>query len=317
MRAWPVLVCFSLSAGLRLRVAAGDGQQAALEVDVAPAQRGDLASARAGEHGQPEQQAPLRVAPRRVQQPRGLVGAGRVGLGALGRRGDGHRGLVHAEVAPADGAFEGAADDVVHLARGAGAQRPAGVAGAGAAGAHVAAAVQAGVEALQQLGVELGGLEVPERRQDVEPDQVLRSARGWCPPARRPRATARSPARTVMSDFGCWSSSTWRWSLVSAFLAAVVGLARSRGGSAACRSAGRCRRRRWRGTSRWAAARCGPRVRRFRGGMGRDVARLVPRIVHAPKRVAIVERRNRWSAGGAPGRIRTCATASGGRCSIP
>ena len=40
-------------------------------------------------------------------------------------------------------------------------------------GTHVAAAVQAGVEALQQLGVELRGLEVPEGRQDVEPNQVL------------------------------------------------------------------------------------------------------------------------------------------------
>jgi hypothetical protein len=46
------------------------------------------------------------------------------------------------------------------------------VAGAAPAGAQVAAAVQAGVEALQQLGVELRDLEVPEGRQNIEPDQV-------------------------------------------------------------------------------------------------------------------------------------------------
>jgi hypothetical protein len=39
-----------LQAGLGLGVASDDRQQAALEVDVEPAQRGDLASAGAGEH---------------------------------------------------------------------------------------------------------------------------------------------------------------------------------------------------------------------------------------------------------------------------
>jgi hypothetical protein len=44
---------------------------------------------------------------------------------------------------------------------------------AGAAGAEFAAAVQASVEALQQLGVELRGRHVAKRWQDVEPGQVL------------------------------------------------------------------------------------------------------------------------------------------------
>ncbi len=162
-----------LEAGLRLGVAAVDGQQAAVEVDVAPAQGGDLASARAGEHGEPEKQAPFRVGPGGVEEPRGFVGAGRVGFGALRRGRDGHCGLIDAEVLPAHGAAEGATDDVMDLSRRAAAQWAARVAVAGAAGAHRAAAVQARVEALQELGVEPCGGERAEGRQDVEADQVV------------------------------------------------------------------------------------------------------------------------------------------------
>jgi hypothetical protein len=93
-----------LEPGLGLGVAAVDREEAALEVDVAPAQGGDLAAAGTGEHGEPEQQAPLRIRPRGVEEPCGLVGVGRVRLGALRGRRDRHRGLVDAEVLPAHGA---------------------------------------------------------------------------------------------------------------------------------------------------------------------------------------------------------------------
>jgi hypothetical protein len=101
------------------------------------------------------------------------VCARRIRFGARRCRGFGHGGLVDAEVAPAAGAFEGATDDVVDLAGGVAGQRAAGVAVAGAAAAHLAAALESGVEAFEQLGVELGGQDVAEGRQDVEPDQVV------------------------------------------------------------------------------------------------------------------------------------------------
>ncbi len=116
---------------------------------------------------------PLRVGPGGVEEPCRLVGAGRVGLRAFRRRRDGHRGLVHAQVLPAHGAAESAPDDVVDLPCGDAAERAADVAVAGPAGAHRPAAVQSGVEALQELGVEPRGGECPERRHHVEPDEVL------------------------------------------------------------------------------------------------------------------------------------------------
>lgn len=78
-----------------------------------------------------------------------------------------------AVVSPAHGPLQRPSDDVVHLPRRAAAQRPALVAVPLSPRAHVPAAVQARVEALQQLGVELRGLEVAERRQHVQADQVV------------------------------------------------------------------------------------------------------------------------------------------------
>lgn len=89
------------------------------------------------------------------------------------RQRDCEDGLVNPEVPPADRALEGAADDVVDLPRGAGAQRAAGVARASPAGAKLAAAVQPGVEALEELGIELHCRQVAERRHHVEPDEVV------------------------------------------------------------------------------------------------------------------------------------------------
>ncbi len=158
---------------LGLGVAAVDPQDRLVDVEMVPAQRGHLAPARPGDHGEPQQQAPLGIRPGRVQQRRGFRRARRVRLGR--RRGGrlGHRGLVHPEVAPADGAFEDTADDVVNLAGGARAQRPADMSATGPPGAQVAAAVQAGVEALEQFGVELARQHGAEGRQDVEADQVV------------------------------------------------------------------------------------------------------------------------------------------------
>ena len=84
-------------------------------------------------------------------------------------------------MSPADGSLERAADDVVDLPGGAGAQRSALVPAAGSAGAHLAALVQPGVEPLQELGVHLAGLHVAEGRQDVEPDQVVVALAGGVP----------------------------------------------------------------------------------------------------------------------------------------
>jgi hypothetical protein len=79
--------------------------------------------------------------------------------------------------------------------------------------------VQAGVEALQQLGVELRGLKVAERRQDVEPDQVLVALAGG---VLERRDLDPLLDRLADGDAGlrCWSSSTCCWSLVAAFCAA-------------------------------------------------------------------------------------------------
>ena len=84
-------------------------------------------------------------------------------------------------MSPADSPLERAADHLVDLSGGAAAQRPALVAAAGPAGAHIAALVQPGVEPLQELGVDLAGLHVAEGRQDVEPDQVVIALAGGVP----------------------------------------------------------------------------------------------------------------------------------------
>jgi hypothetical protein len=61
----------------------------------------------------------------------------------------------------------------VDLPGGAAAQRSTGMACARPAGAELTAAVQPGVEAFEELGVELGGGQITEGRHDVEPDQVV------------------------------------------------------------------------------------------------------------------------------------------------
>lgn len=70
-------------------------------------------------------------------------------------------------------ALEGAADDVVDLPRGAGAQLAANVARAGPAGAKARGSGAAGVEALEELGIELHCRQLAERRHHVEPDEVV------------------------------------------------------------------------------------------------------------------------------------------------
>jgi hypothetical protein len=120
-----------------------------------------------------KQQAPLLVNPGSIEQGGGLVGARWVRFGVARRRRLGHGGLVDAELAPSHGPVESPADDVVDLPGGAAAQRSARVPGSGSPGAQRATAVQAGVEALEELGVEPARQMVAEGREDVEPDEVL------------------------------------------------------------------------------------------------------------------------------------------------
>ena len=143
-----------------------------------PADRAELTPAAAGDHGQPQLHSPLGVLPGIVEQTRRFVGAGRVRSGFLRRRRVGHRGHVDADVVPPEGAFQSPAEDVVDLPGGAAAQRLMDVALRRAGRTHKLAAVQVGVEALQQLGVQLSDFQIAEGRPDVQADEVLVSVPG-------------------------------------------------------------------------------------------------------------------------------------------
>ena len=215
---------------------------------------------------------------------------------------------------PADGAFQGAADDVVDLPGGAGAERATDVAGAGASGAQFAAAMQPGVEALQELGVDLAGGHVPERRVDVQADQVVVALAGGVlelgdlEPLRDGLAHGDRGLRVLVlvdlalelrqRDLGCRPG--------VGGLADVPRLAGERVGASVDDGADRPA-----GELLDVPARAA-----LTGRHGMRVQALIPRTI---PRNAWVSPQQRVRAGqrGAPGRIRTCATASGGRCSIP
>jgi hypothetical protein len=81
-----------------------------------PSQGADLAAAGTGHHGQPQEQAPIRVGgPRLAQQAGGFRRGRRVRLGRRRRRRPGQLCPVHRDLIPPDGASQGGADDEVDL----------------------------------------------------------------------------------------------------------------------------------------------------------------------------------------------------------
>ena len=144
-----------------------------VQIEVPPPQRAQLAAAQTGDHRQPEQEPPLGVGPGVVEQVGRLACRRRVGPGLARRRRLRQLRGVHAHVAPSGRPAERTPQHIVDLPGRARAQRGADVTAWRPAAAHRLAPVQPGVEAFEQLGVEPAGLQVAERRDDVEPDQVL------------------------------------------------------------------------------------------------------------------------------------------------
>jgi hypothetical protein len=83
LRDCPVLMCFSLIPDFGWALLRTIDSRPRSKVDVAPAQRGDLASPRAGEHGQPEQQPPFGVALHAASSALGGSGSVRSGEGVM------------------------------------------------------------------------------------------------------------------------------------------------------------------------------------------------------------------------------------------
>src|SRR5687768_11054523 len=181
----PALVCFRV---LLPHTAAGlgdarpDVEDSGLEVDPVPAQRAELTAPGAGSYREPDEHPPVRVGPRLLGDPCGLLRRRRlrVGGGLYWRLGLLNR--VDADPAPADGAGEGAVEDVVDLADLRAAERFAPVRTAAIvalvrgrrpvlheppAAAVRAARPQLLVEGVERLAVELADRQVAEQRLDV------------------------------------------------------------------------------------------------------------------------------------------------------
>lgn len=102
--------------GTSLGDAGSDGEDLGRQVDAIQRECAQLAPGGAGDHGKPDQHAPVEIGPRFGRDSRGLFGGWGLGLGSGGRQQFGLLEGVHAEPVPADRALAGAGQDGVDLA---------------------------------------------------------------------------------------------------------------------------------------------------------------------------------------------------------